>query len=271
MRDVIRKMRGLIWGAVLVALAGCASVPRPQTSNFARPLSPPYESWASVLHQHVDGEGRVDFAAIAADRRDLDRFVAFVYDVGPLTHPAIFPTRNHVLAYHINAYNALAMHKVIEAGIPATLAGLRKVSFFAFGKVMVGGDPITLYDYENKVIRPLGDPRIHVALNCMSVSCPRLPREPFRAETLDEQLDREARRFFNEERNVLVNVNAKVVRLSEILDFFPDDFLLKSPSLIAYVNRYRESKIPEDYAIEFRSYDWTINRQPNIKRAGDLK
>lgn len=259
----MRKLRGLFCAAIVGALAGCASVPRPLTSGLAAspPAGPPYEAWASVLQKHVDDLGRVDFAAIAADRRDLDRFVAYVYDAGPATHPGLFPTPAHVLAYHINAYNALAMHKVIETGIPATLAGLRKVSFFAFGKVMVGGRPITLYDYENKVIRPLGDPRIHVALNCMAVSCPRLPREPFRPATLDEQLDREARRFFNEDRNVLVDDNAKVVRLSAILDFYPADFLAKSRSLIDYVNQYRDSRIPEEFAVRFFPYDWTINRQ----------
>ena len=263
MNDTLQTLRVLCWACILAALAGCAAVPRPLTPPLAQdpPAGPPYEAWARVLDQHVDAQGRVNFTAVAVNRRDLDRFVAYVYDVAPATHPQFFPTRSHVLAYHINAYNALAMHKVIEAGIPATLAGLRKVSFCAFGKVTVGGTPITLYDYENKVIRPLGDPRIHVALNCMAVSCPRLPREPFLAQTLDQQLDREAWRFFNEERNVGVDSASKLVRLSEILDFYPDDFLLKSPSLIAYVNQYRDVQIPDDYAVRFFSYDWTINRQ----------
>lgn len=263
MHENLRKLRKLIFAAGLAAVAGCASVPRPLTSDLAQDAleGPPYAAWASVLRKHVDTLGRVDFAGVAADRRDLERFVAYIYDVGPATHPALFPTRAHVLAYHLNAYNALAMYKVIATGIPATLAGPRKISFFAFGKVRVGGHPITLLRYENTVIRPLGDPRVHVALNCMSVSCPRLPREPFLPETLDRQLDQEARRFFNEDRNVLVDVNAKVVRFSEILDFYPEDFLAKSPSLIAYVNQYREIRIPEDYTVRFFAYDWTINRQ----------
>jgi Protein of unknown function, DUF547 len=71
--------------------------------------------------------------------------------------------------------------------------------------VQVGGEAISLYDYENKVIRALGDPRIHFALNCMSVSCPVLPREVFTPEKLNAQLDREAKKFFAEPRNVAVN------------------------------------------------------------------
>ena len=38
---------------------------------------------------------------------------------------------------------------------------------------------MSLYTLENDVIRPLGDERVHFALNCMVVSCPRLPRVAF--------------------------------------------------------------------------------------------
>lgn len=243
-------------------LAGCAAVPRPSVPVDSLAGPPPYEAWARVLERHVDGEGRVDFAGIGRDRADLDRFVAYVYDAGPARAPRFFPTADHVLAFHLNAYNALAMHKVIEGGIPATLAGWRKVGFFLLGKVRVDGAAISLCDYEFGLIRALGDARVHAALNCMSVGCPRLPREPFRAETLQAQLDREARRFFNETRNVEVDETARVVRLSEILRFHRTHFLESAPSLAAYVNRYRDRPVPEGYRVEFIDYDWTINRRP---------
>ncbi len=246
--------------AVLL-LSGCASVPRP-ASISAQVGPPPYETWERVLTKFVDDQGRVNFAAAAKDRADLDRFVAYVYDNGPNNQPQLFPTSAHALAFHINAYNALAMHNVIESGIPDSLSGWKKVDFFYLRKVQVGGEPISLYEYENKVIRAFGEPRIHVAVNCMSIGCPRLPREPFLAEKLDAQLDREAKRFFNESRNISVDDPAKLLSLSEILSFYTSDFLAKAPSLAAYVNRYRDAKVPESYAIRFIPYDWTINRQP---------
>jgi Protein of unknown function, DUF547 len=253
-----------IFGLFLVSfLVGCASVPAPRVVNASAAGAPPYGAWARVLQKHVDAQGRVDFAAIAADRSDLDEFVAYVYATAPSNRPALFPSAAHVLAFHINAYNALAMHKVIATGIPKTLGGLRKVAFFALGKVQIGGEAISLYDYENKVIRALNEPRIHFALNCMSVSCPRLPREVFLAETLDAQLDRETRAFFAETRNIDVNDKSQRVTLSEILKFYPEDFLRVAPSLTAYANRYRDTKIPENYRVEFADYDWTVNKQPS--------
>jgi hypothetical protein len=254
-------MKKLLLLISVLFLSACASVPRPNTSP-APAAAPPYDAWTRVLEKHVDGEGRVNFAALAKERADLDRFVAYVYDVGPNNQPQLFPTPQHVLAYHLNAYNALAMHKVIETGIPQTNAGLKKVAFFYFGKVRVGGADISLYDYENNVIRAIGDERVHVALNCMSVSCPRLPREPFLPEKLEAQLERESRLFFNEARNVTVDDAKQVVRISEILKFYTGDFLAKAPSLNVYVNKYRDKKVPESHRVEFIDYDWTINRQP---------
>jgi hypothetical protein len=61
---------------------------------------------------------------------------------------------------------------------------------------------------------------------------------------------------------VQVDDAVKNFKVSEILKFYTEDFLAKAPSLAAYVNRYREVKVPEDYAVGFIAYDWTINRQP---------
>lgn len=148
-----------------------------------------------------------------------------------------------------------------RTGVPADFGGFwEKVRFFFVPKYEVEGRRLSLYDFENDVIREEGDAKIHVALNCMANSCPRLPREPFRAEVLGEQFDREARLFYNEERNVRVDHAEGVVRLSRILDFYTGDFLAEEPSLPAYVNRHREEKVPIGYEVEYFPYDWTVNR-----------
>jgi hypothetical protein len=255
-------MKKIVLFCAALLLVGCVSIPRPGVGSAPAASEPPYDAWAKVLQKFVDDQGRVDFAALAKDRADLDHFVDYVYDFGPNNAPQYFPTREHVLAYHINAYNALAMHKVLAAGIPASLDGFKKVSFFVLGKVRVGGEAISLYDYENKVIRPLGESRVHVALNCMSVSCPRLPQEPFLAQTLNAQLDREAQQFVAEARNVTVDKDKQVLHLSEIFKLYTKDFLAQAPSLAAWVNRFRTEKVPENFTTAYFPYDWHINKQP---------
>ena len=223
--------------------------------------SDPYQPWARVLAKFANERGEVYFHALARNRTDLDNFLDYVAQVSPRTAPESFSGKEAKLAYYLNAYNALAMFNVIDSGTPTSLTGLTKVRFFGFKRFSIGGERMSLYSLENDVIRPFSDERVHFALNCMSVGCPRLPREPFRADKLNQRLDEEARRFFSEARNFQVLHERKLVRASSILKFYPEDFLAKSPTLIAYINRYASVKIPEDYRIEFVDYDWTVNSQ----------
>ena len=220
-----------------------------------------YERWSHVLEKFVAPDGRVAFKRLVNDRAELNEFVAWVGAISPATNPKLFPSQAHVLAYHINAYNALSMHEVLESDLPKSLGGLRKFYFFGVRKIFVGGEELTLYSYENDTIRAFGDPRIHFALNCMSISCPRLPMVPFAPDTLDEQLDAEARKFFAESRNDSIDHEGKKVVLSEILDFFEEDFLANNDSLLAYVNQYLKEPLPTEYAVDFFDYDWDVNYQ----------
>jgi hypothetical protein len=232
--------------------------PAPVPASAARAAS----HWSQVLQRFVDDQGRVNFMALALQRADLDAYIAWIEAVSPHNHPQRFPTTASRLAYHINSYNALAMYNVLDAGLPASLSGLAKVEFFVLRKQLIGGRRISLYDYENEVIRPLRDARVHFVLNCMAVSCPRLPREAFAADSLEAALDHEARRFFAESRNLSVDDAARSVTLSEILDFYAEDFMAQAPSLQAYVRRYHDGPVPDDYAVRFKPYDWTVNHQP---------
>jgi len=252
-------VRPALAGVLLLAMSGCAlRVPPPRAA--APPADAAGEAWARVLAQRVDEQGRIDFDGIARDPADLEAFIAWIAAGSPESAPDAFATRDAKLAYYLNAYNALALYDVLQAGLPPDLYPVR-VRIFYRNRFRMGRRDISLYSLENSVIRPMGEPRVHVALNCMARGCPRLPREPFRAEILDAQLDREARRFYNEERNVRPEPERRMVRLSQILQFYTSDFLAKAPSLIDYVNLYRDERIPSGWKVEFIPYDWRLNRQ----------
>ncbi len=241
---------------LMVALSSCTTyVPPPEVSLTG---VDPQAAWSRVLSAHVDPEGRIDFDAMKADSRDLDVFVAWVAANDPQSQPALFPTRQDQLAFYLNSYNALAMYNVLHAGVqPADTA-----KFFYFRSLKVGGRWLSLYDYENQVIRPLGEERVHFALNCMVRACPRLPQVPFVATQLDAQLDTAAREFFNKPLHVELRPGDNKVRFSQILEFYTEDFLKKAPSLIDYGNRYRQQAIPTAFQVEFIPYDWALNQSP---------
>ncbi len=238
--------------ALLLATACAVNVDTPRSSIES--LAAPEGAWTNVLTRFVDDRGRIDFAGVAKDPADLNAYVAWLAK-------AETPTpRDAKLAHLVNAYNALALYNVVRSGIPPELDSI-KVKFFYRDRFELAGRRISLYDLENKVIRPMGDPRVHFALNCMARSCPRLPREPFRAETLGADLDSLAKEFFDDARHAAVDLTGKVVRLSEILRFYTEDFLKAAPSLVGYANRYRSEKIPEDFRADFIPYEWALNKQ----------
>jgi hypothetical protein len=81
------------------------------------------------------------------------------------------------LASWINFYNALTVHGILEV-YPTT--SIRKHTAVAFGYniwkdllLPVSGAKHSLEDIEHKILRKMDEPRIHFAIVCASIGCPR--------------------------------------------------------------------------------------------------
>ncbi len=240
--------------ALLFTLAACSTfAPIPKTDRLD--ASESLAGYERVLQRFVNDRGEVDFAALEKDRVDLDRYVAFVAN----TPVELFTNANDRLAHYINSYNALSMYNVIDSGIPHSHAGLNKLKFFVLKKFSIGGKPMSLYAYENDIIRKLNEPRVHFALNCSAVSCPQLPREVFKGDGLDRQLETESLKFFARPENLKIDHASWRAFTNEFLKFYSEDFAPSyAPTLIDYINRYAPEKIPANYQLQFFEYDWTI-------------
>ena len=254
-----------LWVVLALALSGCSTlVPAP--TGRAPSDAAAQAAWARVLQRFVDLRGEVDFPALAAAPDDLHTVVRHVAAT-PLERLPDGPER---LAHMINAYNALSMFNIVQSGIPNTHAGFNKVGFFALRKLEVGGQWLSLRSFENALIRPYArsrnDPRIHFALNCSALACPVLPRQPFTSAALDTELEREARAFFARPENFRVDTASATVWLSELLDFYPEDFVpAAAPNLLDYANRYAPQPAPPGYAVRFTPYDWTIANSRRVR------
>ena len=272
MRTLWQRLAVLLLAA---ALSACSTLVRPP--SVATPSAAQAQAaWARVLQTFVNDQGEVDFPALSRERADLDAYVSFVAqaDLQRMTEGA---GQDERLAHMINAYNALSMFNVLESGIPDTHAGWRKVTFFALRDLTIGGAQMSLYKFENDVIRlytrQRADPRVHFALNCSAVSCPVLPRVPFNGAELERQLEKETRAFFAVPTNFRIDSANRTVWLSEILKFYPEDFVpVPAPSLVAYAMTYAltfapASLVPQDIAsfdVRFTPYNWTV---ANSRRA----
>ncbi len=275
---------------VLLVLGGCTSIrPNPQFVDPVLGEGPvfSYDVYARVLDTYVDEHGLVNYSKLVQNPGNLDRFYNQIATVSPDSHPQLFPTEKDRLAYWINGYNSTVMKGVVEyypinsvgdVAEPALLFFFpSKSGFFFFQRFTYGSIETNLYQLENSVIRDrFHDPRIHFALNCASLSCPRLPRQPFYPESLEHQLQEETKKFINSPKNVRYDNNSKVLYLSSIFDWYEDDFIdwikehypEQEPTLATFVMKYllpETSQLIHQNAGTFKTvflpYDWGLNDQ----------
>lgn len=271
----------------IFVMFGCTKI-EPTTFTDEQVVEPRILSHASfdrLLQRFVDHEGRVNYSALKQDSRDLDQYYYLIATFSPDSHPDLFPSESHKLAYWINAYNATAIKtvltyypisSVLDVKPPAALFFLsEKSGFFVFQRLTYGGKTTSLYYLGNGVIRErFQEPRIHFALNCAALGCPRLPRQAFSGEDLERQLDQETRKFLSEARNFRIDHSEKTIYMSSIFKWYEDDFLNwyqknyseSKASLVNYIALYLTSdkaaelkEHGDQYALRFLPYDWGLN------------
>lgn len=162
------------------------------------------------------------------------------------------------LAFYINAYNILALKTVVDHWPLDSIKDVGSLISPVWGKPAgnIGGDTVSLDDIENKILRTLGEPRIHFAIVCASVSCPDLRNTPYTASTLDVQLDEQVRRFLgNPDKGLRIGKDS--IEISRIFDWFAKDFKA-SGGIDAFIRRYRLD-LPKLPFKEDINYDWDVN------------
>jgi hypothetical protein len=240
--------------------------------------------WDRVLKARVSEWGEVDYAALQANPADLEAYVGMLGEASPESHPDRFTSRDSRLAYWLNAYNAFTVAGVVKGYPVKSIRDLGMLWGFLRKKAYVaGGQRLSLNHIEHKILRKrFTDARIHFAIVCASVSCPRLAREAFVPERVDEQLEALARRFINEPRHVTIDPEANRLTLNKIFDWFEEDFEAAvsaggPPKIVAYLVRYSDPERRKQLEglrkpkIKYHRYDWGLNApgalpKPEVER-----
>ncbi len=231
--------------------------------------------WTEVLAANVHGEA-VDYKTIKEDRAGLDAYLASLETVMPEEFASW--SRSQQLAFWIDAYNAFAMKRVVDAYPIASIQdlgdGTTKVwdqPFIPLGKLFpdAGGDDLTLNDLENKVLRPkFKDARVHAAIHPASRGAPPLLARAFVADKLETQLDEQVARWLGDPARNRFDAQAKKVVVSKIFDLCQDDFVREAGSVRAWLEAHGPEKdrawlaAAKDVAIEFQDYSWKLDDYP---------
>ena len=237
---------------LLLALAPLITLDA-RTNPGDDPIAVFTEIYDGLLKAHV-ADGRVDYAALHADRAQLDELVEMVGAIE--TAGQSYNVRK---AFHVNAYNLLVLRGVVDRWPLAS--PLDDPAFFSGTQYLVAGRRVTLSELENEIIRPeFGDPRIHFALVCAARGCPPLIAEAFRSQRLDMMLNDVTYAALHDPDFVRIDRDANTVGLSKIFEWYREDFTDKADDaiLLRYIGRFRED-LPEGAAVTFYAYDWRIN------------
>lgn len=223
-----------------------------------------YDAWTALLQKHVNSEGLVDYKGFIANKEKLQSYL----DKISAAPPSDNWTDNDKIAYWLNAYNAYTVKLIIDHYPVKSIKDLGAKHQIIFINTpwdikffKIGGKTMTLNRIEHRILRSeFKEPRIHFALNCASLSCPKLRREAYVGNKLDEQLTDQAVGFLSDKsRNEL---DSKSPKLSSIFSFYGKDMRKWSgKSLIGFINMYSPVKIKEDAELDYLDYNWNLNNQ----------
>lgn len=167
-------------------------------------------------------------------------------------------TAEEAKAFYLNAYNLIVLHQVSKY-YPMS-SPLDHAGFFDKAKHLVAGESMTLNHLEiMKIMIPYRDPRIHFALSNAAVSCPQMANFAYLPHKLDQQLDQRIRLSLNHENFIKIDHESQKILISRIFAWYKNDFTYHEQSLKAFINQYRNTKLPDNYTLDYHEYYWVLN------------
>lgn len=235
-----------------------------------------HSAWDALLRKYVDPAGMVDYAAwkaSAADQRALDDYLRHL-------SAASFPpgsSREAQLAFWINAYNAVTIKGILRE-YPTTSIRNHTAKLYGYNiwkdlQLIVGKQPYSLEQIEHEVLRKMGEPRIHFAIVCASIGCPKLLNEAYVPERLDEQLAENTRAFFADRSKFSYDAQSRTIGMSPILKWFAEDFGASTAEQLRTIAPYLPDQAAQSLAnsgqarVSYLDYDWGINAQNSGRSA----
>ncbi len=268
---------------VVVALfiASCSGCGGGRVAKEFRPTQPikqwSNDNWAVVLNEVATDDGFVEWQKLKDNtngvRDTLYKYVGELNAASPENRPELFETDNEILAYYVNAYNALCMYGVVERGYPGNVLRpgfIDPGALFFVDRFYVGGKRTNLDGLEQGTLNRTGrDARLHFAFNCMSYSCPPLRNEPFEGENLAQQLREQGEVYLSDPR-AAVRRNDETVELNSIFtSFYRKDFERGvdgkgDMKLINSLLRFAADDSPIQGATDWdgMGYEWDLNEPP---------
>jgi hypothetical protein len=204
----------------------------------------------NLLKKHVTSDGNVNYNGFKSDSKTLQIYIDLLKTYQPIDSWA----KEDKLAYWINAYNALTIDLILRNYPTKSIKDIKDPWDQRLWQL--GKKKYNLNDIEHKILRKMNEPRIHFAIVCASVSCPKLQNGVFTALNLEKQLTNATKEFLTDPaKNELSENN---IKLSKIFKWFKKDFE-QDGSLIDFFNQYSKVSISNGAKKSYKDYNWDLN------------
>jgi hypothetical protein len=219
--------------------------------SFAQTATSTFFKEADAFFEKYVMDGKVDYKSLKNNMTSLD---ALYTQVNEMNLSGV--DDNVRKAFYLNAYNVAVIRQVTK--YYPLKSPLDKSGFFDQVKHVIAGESMTLNSLEiKKIILPYKDARIHFALACAAVSCPKLASFAYQPTELEKQLNDRTKLSINDDTFIRVKSNA--VEVSQIFKWYVRDFTNGGSSVISFINTYRDNKISASDKLGYYEYDWKLN------------
>ncbi len=197
---------------------------------------------------------KVDYKSLKSNAKPLDDLLLIASDVSLNNE-----SQNNFKAFWVNIYNLIVIKGIVEKyPIQSTIS---VSGFFDKYTYKVAKQDVTLKDIEKNFLKAtFKDPLLNFVLVCGAMGCPPLMDGAYLPDYLTVQLERRAKESINNNDFIRINNKTKVVEISEIFDWYKEDFIDSKQKILDFINQYREVKIDESYTVTYYKYDWSLNK-----------
>lgn len=228
------------------------------TLVYSQPATIDHSIFDKLLKENVNDEGKVDYDAFSKSK-DFKNYLNQIAaaDLSGLN-------KNELLAFYINAYNALVIKNVID-NMPVK-SPLDVEGFFKAKKFKIAGEELTLDEIEHDLVLKIEPVLSHFGLVCGALSCPKLLRKTYSGDNVYNLLKENATEFIYDTSKNRLDKENKILYLSEIFKWFKRYFEEKYGSVLnavkSFINKNDKNFLDQnEVKIKFLPYNWQLNKQ----------
>ncbi len=233
-----------------------------------------HQPYSRLLSKSTDHQGMVNYAAWKSSKPDQQILETYLKSLSQAdrSQPA---SREARLTFWINAYNAVTIHGILReyptSSIRNHTAKLVGYNIWDDLQLIVGDDQYSLNRIEHEILRTMNEPRIHFAIVCASIGCPRLLAEAYTADRLEQQLAENSRHFFADPNKFRADFASGKLHVSPILQWFGKDFGAKPAERLRTIAPYLPDEASRQLAasgkakLAYLGYDWNLNDQASTQ------